>query len=38
MINFIIYGEDKLYIELYENLIHKFMVANNDLYKIRYSK
>lgn len=39
MINFIIYTEDKLYIELYESLIHKFMVVNNDVYKIyKYSK
>ena len=39
MINFIIYEEDKLYIELYESLIHKFMAVNNDLYKIyKYSK
>lgn len=39
MINFIIYEEDKHYIELYESLIHKFMATNNDLYKIyKYSK
>ena len=39
MINFIIYEEDKHYIDLYESLIHKFMVVNNDTYKIyKYSK
>ena len=39
MINFIIYEEDKHYIELYERLIHKFMAVNNDTYKIyKYSR
>lgn len=39
MINFIIYEEDKHYIDLYVSLIHKFMAVNNDSYKIyKYSK
>lgn len=39
MINFIIYEEDKQYINLYESLIHKFMAVSNELYKIyKYSK
>jgi len=39
MINFIIYEEDKHYIELYECLIHRFMGTSHDLYKIlKYSK
>lgn len=39
MINFIIYEEDKQYINLYESLIHKFMAVNNESYKVfKYSK
>lgn len=39
MFNFILYEEDRNYINLYESLIHKFMGSGNDLYKIyKYTK